>query len=430
MMLGSLQDLMGGFQNFGVDGTTELLAQMLSDPSMLPGGDFAQLGMNAAQQGMPMFGDQIAMMQQGIDPFINDRLSYFANQGAWDHAIKPANRMIDLGEDATGFARNLMSGGPQFDYGFNNFGLTDFMGGYRSSPYTESVIGGLQSDAQRFLGENALRRDREQAIQTGQYGGSRGEIAEGISERGVGEEFLQQAAALRDQDYARYLSNKLQAGQQLTSADIQAQQVGAQRGGIGADYGINVGNLMNQLIGTGGQIGSTYAGLVGDIEASRMGQGIGQQGNTANAIANYLQAGQGMYGTGWDSLLGLGTLGTQLGQVGNQANQINQQGLQMGMEGIPALFAMMMGQGDLLRNIGTRDQALNQRFIDSDVNRWNYQQNAPMDLINNWANILNGVQATPNQTQTKNQLGALDYALAFAGGGDDSPLSTIAKIFG
>jgi len=93
------------------------------------------------------------------------------------------------------------------------YGLTQYGGPYSENPYLTQQIQNAANDTTRIMNEQLLPQNRSQAINSGQYGGSRSGIAEGITRRGIGEEIAQLAHGMRFDDYNNWMNRQLQAGQ-------------------------------------------------------------------------------------------------------------------------------------------------------------------------------------------------------------------------
>lgn len=254
---------------------------------------------------------------------------------------------------------NMTLADPSRDTNVGQYGLTDFLGGYSENPALAGQIGAMSSDVNRSLLEQLLPEARSAAINTGQYGGSRSGIAEGIARRGAAEEVAQQSGAMRMADYERYLQQKMQAGQQLNQSDIAEINAATQRYGTEADYNLGLAGLQNQGLNDALQYQLGIGGLL-------------NQGSQNNIGA-------------------LTGAGQQFDESQRNAMDIN----------------------NLLFGRGTFDQSLNQNYIDSDKARYDYGQTSPMNWIMQYISGLQGAPATPAPI-TSNKAGLLDYAIAAA----------------
>lgn len=150
---------------------------------------------------------------------------------------------------------------------------------------------------------------------------------------------------------------------QLNAAAAGSGNLGSSRAGIAqgiAQRGIvenaqNVGaQAMNNLFNQGNQMNVANANL----QLNTMGQNL----NAANSLGNMAQTGVGLQG---------------------QADALTEAGLQTNL------------------NAGTAFQDMNQAVIDQDVAKYNYEQNADMNWLANYMNMVNGNYGT-SQTQTQN----------------------------
>lgn len=73
----------------------------------------------------------------------------------------------------------------------------------QTNPWLESAISGVGQDIGQNLAENILPTLRSGGVAAGQFGGSRGQIAQGLAAQGAQEEFSQVANQMRMQDISR-----------------------------------------------------------------------------------------------------------------------------------------------------------------------------------------------------------------------------------
>ena len=144
----------------------------------------------------------------------------------------------------------------------------------------DPVIEALRKDYTTQLQEAVLPGLRSGAIASGQYGGSRQAIAEGVANAKANEEFQQQAANLRYQNELEALNRQMQAAQFADTMRQQGLTAGGQLAGQRA--GLDISNLARRaeaLQGAGG-----LAAQRGQLDLSRTGQrmeGLSKAGQLA-----------------------------------------------------------------------------------------------------------------------------------------------------
>lgn len=141
-----------------------------------------------------------------------------------------------------------------------------------------------------------------------------------------------------------------------------------------------------------------YQDTVGDISAN-MGNQAYAQGLQALQASG--QLGQGLTSQGLGALSGAGALGAGLGSLAGQLQTstagIGQNMSQAGMTGLGQATALAPGAqqgltvpGRLIESIGQQGTADAQAQLDSQVARWNYNQNLPYTMLQDYLAQLNG----------------------------------------
>lgn len=311
-----------------------------------------------------------------LDNPIQQRSSQYArdlmDQGLGQDAMDAGGDLMGLSRFAARYARQTDD--PEFQKDFGKYGLGRYTQGYDENPYLTNAINDASSDAIRNTMEGRLRQDRENAIQAGQYGGARSGISEGITNRGLAEELGQLATQSRFQDYTGWQDRGLRAGEALMQGDVAAQNAATARAQIESNH--------------------------------RLGM--------MNALTNLMTGGSNMYGMGADAAIGAGDLGNDASGQAFNLDTLRQRGMESGAGLIQDVIDGKVDLNSLLRDVGSRDQALNQLFISSDKNRWDFGQQAPWDLLGQWSQILGiGNQATTTrQDSGGGQAGVLDFVKA------------------
>lgn len=151
----------------------------------------------------------------------------------------------------------------------------------------------------------------------------------------------------------------------------------------------------------------SYMDTVGDI-SSNMGNAAYAQGLQAQAQAGQLGAQLGNTAAGLYS--GLGSLGANLGNtaaglysgLGSLGSNLYQSGL-TGLGQNQALAGSVQGAlqsgGNLITGIGQQRTADQQAQLDAQVNRYNYQQNLPYTMVQDYLAALNGAQGGMTTSQ-------------------------------
>ena len=239
------------------------------------------------------------------------------------------------------------------------------------------------------------------AYQTGQYGlGTQGTAAQlqnaslgyGAMAANVGNQYAQQATNPAAQQ--AYMNPYLQASLQPALQEVQrqyditgAQQMGnASRSGafggsrealMAAENQRNKNIAMNQMIGQGYTTAFDKAN-----QAQQFGATLGLQG---------LQAGQ----QGVQGAVGAGQYGLQgLGQAGASASTLGQLG--------QTQFGQQQAANQAMVSAGTQQQALQQKALDVDYQRYQAQLNYPYQQLGFMSDLLRGLPLT-QQSQSMYQ---------------------------
>lgn len=181
-------------------------------------------------------------------------------------------------------------------------------------------------------------------------------------------------------------------------------------------------------------IASMFSGA-GRFGSNQMAEGLGQAeeqyGDTLNDLATRIYGGnyaneRGLQQQAQTSLGGFGLSAsgqrqqalTNLGQMGLQGQQLQQQALGSlgGLYGgerenmvRSTSMAPMLDQSryygmDRLAGLGAQQDAYNQSLINADMNRWNFNQNAPNNNLQMLASLLNGYPMNKVTTEQGNSL--------------------------
>ena len=284
----------------------------------------------------------------------------------------PGQLAIDKSRQALGAGNLAMERAradqaPTFEKDFGRYGLGRYTTGkYDENPYLTQAISNAASDTTRALNEQILPGLGREAIAAGQYGGSRQQIAEGIAGRGAAEEIAQQATGARFGDYTGWQDRGLRAGEAQMQGDVAAQQAATQRAAIESQHQLGMINALSGLMG----------------------------------------AGTGAFGAGMDAKLGAGELGNQASQQAYNLDSLRSQGMESGANLLQQVIDGKVDLNTALRDTGTRDQMLNQLFLNSDKARFDHGQNSAWDNLARWSSILGIGDQTINTRSDKEAGGA------------------------
>jgi len=317
----------------------------------------------------------------------------------------------------------------------------------------------LQNSIQAGMDQNNLNFDRnvltnldQSAIGAGASGGSRHGLAQGLAMSDLNQQNLNMASQMNERAYNQGMSNFLgQRGQDLgaqtTNAANNLQSQLANQGANLQAMGLNMGDtlqraLANQSTGMQGQLanqGNWLDMMQGNQQAGLQGQLANQGDLLSRNLANQSTAMQGYMANQNMDMQGQLANQQQWGQNqrSNQqydlASQLaNQSNWLSGMQGnqdymsslvgkIPSMMSgygnAMMMPGAMMNSAGMQQQQMAQNQLDSEVQRWMWQQQMPWNQVNNYGNVLTqgaGMAAGGTPAQVPNYSGAfgsLGYGL-------------------
>lgn len=204
----------------------------------------------------------------------------------------------------------------------------------------DPVIEALRKDYTTQLQEAVLPGLRSGALASGQYGGSRQAIAEGVANAKANEEFQQQAANLRYQNELEALNRQMQAAQFADTMRQQGLTAGGQLAGQRA--GLDISNLARRAEAL--QAAGGLAAQRGQLDLSRTGQrlqGLAQAGELAAQRAGLDQSQRAQQMQAVSAILGARQAGSAQALAARQAQlQANEAARQRAMQ---ALLAQQQG---------------------------------------------------------------------------------------
>ena len=237
---------------------------------------FMESAFGMAKQPMPVPVQQVA----GLDPY--------------------EMRARTLAGGLGGFTPYIQQGGQMMQQGAGYYtpgGISQFYNPFEQDVVQQSIRDMQEANAQQSM------RNRDRAVSSGAFGGSRGRLMEQERERAFGRGMMEGIGGLRSQGFGQAMQGAQTAGQGLGRLGGQLGQFGSGLGQLGGQYG----QFGSGLTGVAGQYGNLGRGIGG------LGQQFGQLGmtgqrglmNQMNAFNQMGQTGRGvqdqMYGSQFDA---------------------------------------------------------------------------------------------------------------------------------
>ena len=224
-------------------------------PYIQQGGQMMQEGLGAARQGQGALAGAQGMYGQGAN---------LAGQGAG---------LYGLGTQMTGQASNYFR--PGAARAFYN-------------PYEDDVVQQTMRDMQEANAQQSMA-NRDRAVSSGAFGGSRGRLMEQERERSFGRGMMEGIGGLRSRGFEGARGAAMTAGQGLGQLGGQLGQFGSGLGQLGGQYG----QFGSGLTGVAGQYGNLGRGIGG------LGQQFGQLGMTGQrGLLDQIRTMEGLGRTG------------------------------------------------------------------------------------------------------------------------------------
>lgn len=383
--LGSLQSILGGGgtgnvyatgaaptmtgvdASFRLDPNAQQTVQDLMaarDPSLNPAFATAQQLAGQSDPTKLLGYDQIQALQSASDPTAN--LGY----GAVQQLLGQGDPSQMFGAEAVN--RLLAAGDPT------------------TNPYFQGTLAASLRPVTQAFQEEILPGIRTNFGAMGQYGGSRQGIAEGLAAGRANQQMADIAASMGNQAY---------------SQGLQAMQAG---GALGANFS----NLAQQGLTAGGQLGSQITGqqLQGLGQAGALGQQVQGQalgnlatggGMLANIYGQGLGAAQAGAGLEYERESQAKQLAAEQARASAQiqaasanasaANRNAQLQAQLqAVQMLPMLGNLGLQQSNILSGIGGQYQSQEQNLINADMARWNYENQQPYNMLNDYMTLLQG----------------------------------------
>lgn len=238
-------------------------------PYIQQGGQMMQEGLGAARQGQGALAGAQGMYGQGAN---------LAGQGAG---------LYGLGTQMTGQAVDYFR--PGAARAFYN-------------PYEDDVVQQTMRDMQESNAQQSMA-NRDRAVSSGAFGGSRGRLMEQERERSFGRGMMEGIGGLRSRGFEGARGAAMTAGQGLGQLGGQLGQFGSGLGQLGGQYG-QFGSGLTGVAGQYGNLGRDIGGL--GQQFGQLGM-TGQRGlmNQINAFNQMGRTGRGiqdqMYGAQFDA---------------------------------------------------------------------------------------------------------------------------------
>lgn len=238
------------------------------------------------------------------------------------------------------------------------------------------------------------------------------------------------------------------AGLGLQDASLGLQGAGLYGDLLGSDYNRNLqaqtsaGNLAESGYGRAlqgaGMYGDTLTadlnrglqgyGMAGDLAES----GFGRQMQGADLMGNLLTSDANRRYQGASDLAGIAEAGfgrqlqgAQLaGDMWSQGNTDAARAAAL----LPGLYQYGAMPGESMVGVGGAHEALAQQYLDADIARYNYGQNAQWDQLQRYANLMNGMPDFSAQTQSTTGGQGQNRAMGALGGAASG--ASIGSMFG
>ena len=266
-------------------------------PYIQQGGQMMQEGLGAARQGQGalagaqgMYGRGAGLVGQGAGMY--GRGAGLVGQGAGMYGrgaglVDQGAGMYGRGTQMTGQAANYFR--PGAARAFYN-------------PYEDAVVQQTMRDMQEANTQQSMA-NRDRAVSSGAFGGSRGRLMEQERERSFGRGMMEGIGGLRSRGFEGARGAAMTAGQGLGQLGGQYGNFGSGLGQLGGQYG-QFGSGLTNVAGQYGNLGKGIAGLGTDFA------GLGTTGQSnllrqMNAFNQMGQTGRGiqdqMYGSQFDA---------------------------------------------------------------------------------------------------------------------------------
>lgn len=366
-----------------------------------------------------VFGQAQNLYNQGVPGYYPGQTYTNFNpiqQQAMGATMQRAQGSPQEGQLASMLGQNMMQ--PQFNLGGVGSQASAAAGGVQPGQAMLSQAGGPGIGAASQFARAGSNPFMQQLLQ--QRGGQLDPTAQSALQETAGGGFLGGNPYL-DEQFKRASQGVTEQFNEATMPGINAAFGSAGRTGSGIQQEM-VGEAQQQLGGALGNLATDIYGGAYDTErdrqlqsAQQLGQlglgatGLGQQASQTglSSLLGQNQLGADIFGQGQNRTLqggqallsgglgGIGALGDLYGQIGAQQLGAGQQ--------VPDLSALQYGNIDAMAGVGEQVQGQSNLALEDDINRFNYYQQAPQALLDNYARIIQALGLTQGQSTGKSK---------------------------
>lgn len=267
-----------------------------------------------------------------------------------------------------------------------------------NNPFFQDTLQASLRPVTQAFNEQILPGIRSNAAAMGQVGSSRQGIAEGLAGARANQQMADIAAQMGNQAYGQGLQ-AVQAGGAL-GADFQ--RLAQQNLLGGGQLGAQITGQQLQGLGQAGALGQQLQGQAlgniatgGGLMSNIYGQGLGAAQGAAGlefgreAQARQLQAEQARASASMAQSRAQGAAGVA---AANRNAQLQAMGM------LPMLGQMGLLQSNILGDVGGRYQGQEQALISGDQARWNYEQQQPYNMFQDYMSMIAGAPGGSRST--------------------------------
>ncbi len=219
------------------------------------------------------------------------------------------------------------------------------------NPYTGQIVDAALRSSNRQFGENVMPQIASQANMAGQLGGTRQGIAEGVAganqtqmQKDLIAQLYGQAFDVGSQERLAALGLAGQGQQANAGMSLNAQQLAEQQRQATMQSGLGQSQLVGNLMGQGQQLGNQASGMAGQLTGNMIGTGSGQ----------------------------------------NIQSQVQNTAL------LPGLNQAVNSNLGIANQAGLQQQSQDQAQRDAAVERWFYEQYAPLNMLSQYQQFVTG----------------------------------------
>jgi hypothetical protein len=210
-------------------------------------------------------------------------------------ASNAASRAAELVPGIQGAASSLFTSGGRFLEELE--GELETAGRLGESGFEDEQIAHLGSDLGRFYEEEINPRLTSRGVAAGQFGGSRGEVAQGVASRGLAEEFSKGSTAIRlaGQDRRDRLAGQvdsLRADRSSRGIDALPGLLGLAESGIGAELAPYL--QLSQIIGGPTVLTDSESGSFSESGSSQLARSFSESRGSSTSKGSTVTKGPGL----------------------------------------------------------------------------------------------------------------------------------------